>query len=90
MYTCNFNSCRDIERVVPDLAVDIGEIMSTGVVASTGETTPYTKETEVSEVGHYITDKIQAAVSLMNMNKSMSAVSKSNTSTSAPAEPKAE
>lgn len=72
-YVCKFNPDKDIEEVVPDLAVNVGEIMVTGVVASTGDTTPYTKETEISEIGHYITDKISGAIAAMNLNKSLSA-----------------
>lgn len=78
---CKFNPASDIEAVVPDLAVDIGEIMATGVVASTGDTTTYSKETEISEVGHYITDKIQGAIAAMKLNKSLAGNSTPSTPT---------
>ena len=77
-----FNANRDFERVVPNLSVDVGEIMATGVVASTGDTTPYTKETEIGEIGHYITDKIQGVMAAMRLNKSVAGASTSNTKTS--------
>lgn len=74
---CNFNPLSDVEQVVPSLAVDVAEIMATGVVASTGDSTPYTKETEISEVGHYLRDKIQTAIAALNLQKSMAGSLKS-------------
>lgn len=70
---CFFDPSSDIERTVPDLSVDIAEVMASHVVASTGDTTPYSKETEISEVGHYITDKISGAIAALRLGKSMSA-----------------
>lgn len=70
---CVFDPRSDVEQVVPNLAVDISECMATGVVASTGDTTPYTKETDIKEVGHYLRDKIQTAMAAMNLQKSMAA-----------------
>lgn len=88
--TCKFNPVSDVEKVVPALSVDISEIMATGVVASTGDTTPYTKETEISEVGHYLKDKIQTAIAAINLQRSMAAqVKNSGPSNSQPA-PQAE
>lgn len=75
-YSPKNNPVRDYEKVVPNLSVDIGEIMNTGVVASTGDTTPYTKETEISEIGHYVKDKIQCAIAAMKLNRSISEASK--------------
>lgn len=80
-YSPKNNPVRDYEKVVPNLSVDIGEIMNTGVVASTGDTTPYTKETEISEIGHYVKDKIQGAIAAMKLNRSISEASKSSPST---------
>lgn len=86
---CKFNPASDIEEVVPSLAVDISEIMSTGVVASSGDTTPYTKETDIREVGHYLRDKIQTAIAAIDLQKSMAAQVKSSVSSpgSKPASP---
>lgn len=71
-YKCSHNSARDVEKTVPGLSVDVGEIMATHVVPSSGDTTPYSKETEVSEVGHYLTDKIQTAMAALRLGASMS------------------
>lgn len=68
-----FNPLSDMEEVVPDLAVDICEVMATHTVVSTGDDSPYTNETEISEVGHYLTDKIQTAVAAMRLGESMAA-----------------
>lgn len=78
------NPLRDIEPVVPGLSVDVAEVMATHQVMSTGDSTPYSKETEVSEIGHYIGDKIQAAIVAMNIGRSMSQ-SNPSVSPSAPA-----
>lgn len=75
-----FDSLRDIEQVVPNLAVDIAEIMSTHVVQSTGDSAPYSKETDVNTVGHYITDKITAAATAMALKKSLSGISSGSNS----------
>lgn len=71
---CVFDPRSDVEQVVPNLAVDVSEVMATGVVASTGDTTPYSKETDIKEVGHYLKDKIQTAIAAMNLQKSMATV----------------
>lgn len=71
-YKCSYNPARDFEKTVPGLSVDVGEIMATHVVPSSGDTTPYSKETEVSEVGHYLTDKIQTAMAALRLGASMS------------------
>lgn len=68
---CTFNPFSDVEETVPDLAVDIAEVMATNTVVSTGESTPYTKETEISEVGHYLKDKIQTAIAAMEFGRSL-------------------
>lgn len=80
---CRYNPASDIEETVPGLSVDIAEVMATHQVMSTGDSSPYSKETEVKEVGHYITDKIQAAVVAMNLNKSISAAKASTSQTPA-------
>lgn len=75
---CHFNPDSDIEQVVPNLSVDISEIMATGVVASTGDSTPYTKETDVKAVGHYLKDKIQTCIAAIDLQRSMATQLKSS------------
>ena len=72
-YVCRFNPLSDIEEVVPTLAVDIAEVMATNTVVSTGDSSPYTKETEVSEIGHYLRDKIDTAMAAIRLGASLSA-----------------
>lgn len=90
---CKFNPISDVEEVVPDLSVDIGEIMATNVVVSTGDTSPYTKETDVTKVGHYMRDKIQTVIAAMELQRSLSGSGNSSTPSvqpSTPAKPAAE
>lgn len=75
---CKFNPASDVEQVVPELAVDVSEVMESHMVVSTGDTTPYSKETEVGEVGHYITDKITGAMVALRLGKSMAAASQAS------------
>lgn len=70
---CKFNPLSDIEEVQPDLAVDIAEVMATNTVVSTGDSSPYSKETEISEVGHYLRDKIDTAMAAYRLGASMAA-----------------
>lgn len=70
---CKFNPLCDIEEVQPDLAVDIAEVMATNTVVSTGDSSPYTKETDISEVGHYLRDKIDTAMAAYRLGASMAA-----------------
>lgn len=69
---CRFDPLSDIEPVVPDLAVDIAEVMATNTVVSTGDSSPYTKETDVHEVGHYLRDKIDTMVAVARVSRSLS------------------
>ena len=85
-YSCAFNPVRDFEAVVPELSVNVGEVMSTHVVPSSSDSTPYTKETEISDIGHYITDKLEGAIAMMKLHRSMSAVSRETKSTPSGAE----
>lgn len=75
---CKFNPDSDIERVVPELAVDIAEVMATNTVVSTGDSSPYTKETEIGEVGHYLRDKIDTAMAAYRLSASMAETMKNN------------
>lgn len=74
---CLFNPLSDIEEVQPDLAVDVAEVMATNTVVSTGDSSPYTKETDISEVGHYLRDKIDTAMAAYRLGESMAKVAAS-------------
>lgn len=69
---------RDLGIFVPNLAVDVAEIMATGVVPDTGTNNPYSKETEISQVGHYLTDKIQTEIASHRLGRQMNLVSESD------------
>lgn len=86
---CKFNPASDIECVVPALSSDVAEIMASHVVPSSSDTTPYTKETEIGEVGHYLKDKIQTAIAAYNLQKSMAQVSKSGSPSPSSSQPSA-
>lgn len=71
---CKFNPVCDVEEVVPDLAPDISEMMITHTVPATSSTdTPYTNETTIEEVGHYLRDKIEVAMAQYRLNEKISA-----------------
>lgn len=86
---CKFRPLSDTERVVPSLAPDVSEMLATGVVPSTGDSTPYTKETEITQVGHYLKDKIQTAIAAIDLQRSLSAQMKAANAKNQPA-PQAE
>lgn len=71
---CYFDEQKDIQEVIPDLAVSIDEAVMTGVVKDTYDSTPYTKETDVNAVGSYLTDNIEVAMALQNIGKSVSSM----------------
>lgn len=62
IFDCKFNKERDIEKVVPDLAISIDEAVTTGVVKSTSDNSPYSEETDVNNVGNYITEPTDIAM----------------------------
>lgn len=68
---CKYNPASDVEEVQPDMAVDIAEVMATNTVVSTGDSSPYSKETDISEVGHYLRDKIDTAMAAYRLQESM-------------------
>lgn len=70
-YPCVFDASRDIGVVVPDMAVEVSEIMATGVVPDSATNAPFTKETDIHEVGHYLRDKIQTEIAAMRLGFSM-------------------
>lgn len=65
---------QDIEQVIPNLAVSIAEALTTGVIKDTGTSTPYTKETDVTAVGNYITDKVDIAMAAKNLGQSLASM----------------
>lgn len=68
---CVFNPERDFQEVVPGLSLSIAEALVTGVVKDTATSTPYTKETDVTVIGNYVTDNIDVAMALKNIGKSL-------------------
>lgn len=71
---CKFNPASDIEEVVPELAPDISEMMATHTVPATSAVdTPYTNETDIREVGHYLRDKIDIAMAQYRLNQKIAA-----------------
>ena len=70
---CKFNPLCDVEETVPELAPDISEMMITHTVPATSSVdTPYTNESDIREVGHYLRDKIDVAMAQLRLNKSLS------------------
>lgn len=70
---CKFDPVRDIEETVPGLSASVAEIMATHQVVSTSDSTPYSKEDDVNAVGNYITDKIDAAIKMLGLEKQANA-----------------
>lgn len=70
---CTINLLRDVEETVPGLSVNIAEIIATHQVVSTGDTTPYSKEDDVNQIGRYVSDKIDAAISVLGLEKKAAA-----------------
>ena len=70
----SFNESLDFEETVPDLAMSVTEAMITGVVKDTIDTTPYSKETDVTVIGNYVTDNIDVAMALKKIGKSLSSM----------------
>lgn len=68
---CIFDPLVDVAVVEPGLSPDLGELMATHTVFDTGTLVNYSKETSTAEVGHYIQDKIDAAIIAMNIGESM-------------------
>lgn len=69
---CNYDAERDFGEVVPGLSLSVTEALITGVVKDTATSTPYSKETDVTVIGNYVTDNIDVAMALKNIGKSMS------------------
>lgn len=71
---CRYNKDRDIQKTIPNLAMSIENAIITGVINATGTEIPYTNETEVSEVGSYLTDNIEIAMAAKRLGESMSSL----------------
>lgn len=69
---CVFDPQRDFKEVTPNLAMSVTEAMLTGVVKDTFDSTPYSKENDVTVIGNYVTDNIDVALALKKIGKSMS------------------
>lgn len=71
---CKFNPLCDYEETIPDLAPDISEIMATHTIPATSAVdSPYTNETDITEVGHYLRDKIDIAMAQFRLNQKIAA-----------------
>lgn len=69
--SCKFDKKKDIENVIPDLEISISMAMTTGVIKDTATSAPYSKETEVDNVGNYLHDPIDIAMALKATNQSL-------------------
>lgn len=67
-----YDEVKDFGQVVPGLAMSVTEALLTGVVKDTIDTSPYTKETDVTVIGNYVTDNIEVAMALKKIGKSIS------------------
>lgn len=59
---CKFNKNRDIQETVPGLEVSIEEALVSGVIKSTGTSTPYNEMESTEQVGNYLHDAIDIAM----------------------------
>lgn len=76
---CKFNPLCDVEQVVPELAPDISEMMTTHTVpASSSVETPYSNEDDIKKVGHYLRDKVDIAIAKMRLDASLASSSGNN------------
>lgn len=83
LQVCKFNPLCDIEETIPDLAPDISEIMSTHTIPATSAVdSPYTNETDIKEVGHYLRDKIDIAMAQYRLNEKIAAADRAAASPS--------
>ena len=61
----------NIEEVIPDLAIDINEAISTGTIKDTGCDLTYSEETNVENVGHYIKDPLEMVQAQLDLGASL-------------------
>lgn len=79
-FTDTFDERLDIEETIPDLAINIEEALQTGKIQDTIDTSTYTKETDVTKVGHYLADAIDIAMAQMRLGQSLSQAATASTS----------
>lgn len=68
---CKFDSKKDIEQTVPELAMSIKMALQTGVIKDSSDTTPYSELTSTSEVGNYLHDAIDIAMASKKLGLAM-------------------
>ena len=61
----------NIEEVIPDLAIDIEEAITTGTIKDTGCDLTYSEETNVENVGHYIKEPLEMVQAQLNLGASL-------------------
>lgn len=71
LQVCKYNPLCDVSEVRQDLVIDIAEAMASGVVPSYATDNPYTKDMQISEVGHYLRDKISVAMAAQQVGASL-------------------
>lgn len=72
-----------MEEVIPALAPNISEIMATHTIPATSAVdSPYTNESDIKEVGHYLRDKIDIAMAQYRINEKIATAGKSDASVS--------
>lgn len=64
----------NIEEVIPDLAIDIEEAISTGTIKDTAVDMTYSEETNVENVGHYIKDPLEIVQAQLDLGASLADV----------------
>ena len=64
----------NIEEVIPDLAIDIEEAISTGTIKDTGVDLTYSEETNVENVGHYLKDPLEIVQAQLDLGASLANV----------------
>lgn len=70
---CPFNPEVDFAQVVPGLSVNVTEALTTLSVDPIGvDTTAFTKETDVNNVGHYLRDNFDIAMAYKSLSVSQS------------------
>ena len=70
--SCKYDESADIMQVVPDLEISIEMAMTTGVIKNTATSIPYSKETDVENVGNYLHDAIDIAMAAKRVGESLS------------------
>lgn len=79
---CKFDSQKDFQETIPDLAISIAMALQTGVVKDTATSTPYSQMTSTSEVGSYLHDPIDIALAARNLGARMNSAQPTSTNVS--------